>query len=65
MDGIETAERIRERHPDAVIVLMSIEDSPALAPAVTASGAAALIQKREFGPTILRRLGSQHRSARG
>jgi two-component system, NarL family, invasion response regulator UvrY len=59
MDGIETAERISECHPEAVIVLMS-EDSPALAPAAMAAGAAALIRKREFGPVMLRRLWSRH-----
>jgi two-component system, NarL family, invasion response regulator UvrY len=59
MDGIETAERISECHPEAVIVLMS-EDSPALAPAAMAAGAAALIRKREFGPAMLRRLWSRH-----
>ena len=64
MDGIEIAERISECHPEAVIVLMSIEDSPALAPALTASGAAALIHKRELGPTMLFRLWSQHLAAR-
>jgi two-component system, NarL family, invasion response regulator UvrY len=63
MDGIETAGRISERHPDVAIVLMSIEPGPALAPAVTASGAAALIHKRELGPAMLRRLWSMHRSA--
>jgi len=60
MDGIETAERISERHPDVVIVLMSIEDSAALAPAAATSRAAALIHKRELGPAMLRRLWSLH-----
>jgi DNA-binding NarL/FixJ family response regulator len=60
MDGIETAERISEGHPDVVIVLMSIEDSAALAPAAATSRAAALIHKREFGPAMLRRLWSLH-----
>jgi two-component system, NarL family, invasion response regulator UvrY len=65
MDGIETAERISERDPDVVIVLMSIEDSAVLAPAAAISGAAALIHKREFGPTTLRRLWSLHGGAGG
>jgi two-component system, NarL family, invasion response regulator UvrY len=60
MDGIQTAERISERHPDVVIVLLSIEDSPTLTPAATASGAATLVRKREFGPAMLRRLWSLH-----
>jgi two-component system, NarL family, invasion response regulator UvrY len=56
MDGIETARFISERHPDVVVVLISIEESPAIAPAIEASGAAALVPKREFGPAMLRRL---------
>lgn len=56
MDGIETAHRICERHPDTVVVLISIEESPAITPAIEASGAAALVRKQELGPTMLRRL---------
>jgi two-component system, NarL family, invasion response regulator UvrY len=56
MDGIEAAHRISEAHPDTVIVLISIEESPAITPAIEASGAAALVRKREFGPAMLRRL---------
>jgi two-component system invasion response regulator UvrY len=52
MDGIETAQRIRERHPDVVVVLISVDESPA----IESSGAAALVRKREFGPAMLRRL---------
>jgi two-component system invasion response regulator UvrY len=56
MDGIEAAHRICERYPDVVVVLISIEESPAITPAIEASGAAALVRKREFGPAMLRRL---------
>jgi two-component system, NarL family, invasion response regulator UvrY len=56
MDGIETAQRICETHPDVVVVLISIEDSPAIKSAIEASGASALVRKREFGPAMLRRL---------
>jgi DNA-binding NarL/FixJ family response regulator len=56
MDGIETARRICNRHPDVVVVLISIEESPAITPAIEDSGAAALVRKREFGPAMLRRL---------
>jgi CheY-like chemotaxis protein len=56
MDGIETAHRIRERHPEVVVVLISIEESPAIAPAIEASGAATLVRKQEFSPAMLRRL---------
>jgi len=56
MDGIETARRICARHPDVVVVMISVEDSPAIAQAVSASGAAGLVRKREFSPAMLRRL---------
>jgi two-component system, NarL family, invasion response regulator UvrY len=56
MDGIEAAQRISERHPDVVVVLISVEESPAIAAAVEASGAAELVRKQEFCPAMLRRL---------
>lgn len=54
--GIEAAQRICERHSDVVVVLISVEESPAIKPAIEASGAAALVRKREFSPAMLRRL---------
>ena len=56
MDGIETAHRMCASHPDFVVVLISLEPSPAIAPATAASGAAALVSKQDFGPALLRRL---------
>jgi len=61
MDGLETAQRISESHPDVVVVLVSVDESPALAPAVAASGAATLVRKQEFGPEMLRRLWRTHK----
>ena len=61
MDGIETARRLSESHPDVIVVLVSVDVSPALGPAVVASGAAALVRKQEFGPVMLRRLWRNHR----
>src|SRR3954453_970389 len=52
--GLQTARRITERHPDVVVVLVSVEGAPAAA--VSASGAAVLVRKQEFGPATLRRL---------
>jgi two-component system, NarL family, invasion response regulator UvrY len=60
MDGIETARRISESHPDTVVVLISVEDSPGIAPDAMISGAAALVRKQEFGPGMLRRLWATH-----
>jgi two-component system response regulator DegU len=56
MDGFETAQRISERHPDVVVVLISVEESPAIATAVERCGAAVLVRKQEFGPAMLREL---------
>jgi two-component system, NarL family, invasion response regulator UvrY len=56
MDGIEAAHRIREQRPETVVVLISIDESPAITPAIEASGAATLIRKQEFGPAMLSRL---------
>jgi DNA-binding NarL/FixJ family response regulator len=61
MDGIEAAHRICDRHPDVVVVLISVEESPAIQPAIEASGAATLIRKQEFGPAMLRRLWRVHK----
>ena len=62
MDGFETAQRISERHPDVVVVLISVEESPAIAAAVESSGAAVLVRKQEFGPAMLRELWSTYKS---
>jgi DNA-binding NarL/FixJ family response regulator len=56
MDGFETAQRISERHPEVVVVLISIEDHSGFAPTVEASGAAALVRKQDFRPSVLRGL---------
>jgi two-component system invasion response regulator UvrY len=60
MDGIETAQRISESHPDVIVVLVSVDESPVLAPALAESGAATLVRKQEFGPAMLRRLWRTH-----
>ena len=38
MDGFEIAHRISERHPDVVVVLISVEESAAIAAAAESSG---------------------------
>jgi DNA-binding NarL/FixJ family response regulator len=65
MDGIEAAQRICERHSDVVVVLISVEESPAMTPAIEASGAATLVRKQEFSPAMLRRLWQAHRKPVG
>jgi len=58
--GIEAARRITEAHPETVVVLISIEDSYEFAEDVHACGAAALVQKQEFGPAVLRSIWEAH-----
>jgi DNA-binding NarL/FixJ family response regulator len=56
MGGIEAARRIRAAHPDAVVVLISIQDLVDVPSAAHACGAAALVRKQDFGATLLREL---------
>ena len=63
MDGIETARRISEDHPETVVVLISVDESAAIAPEAKTSGAVALVRKQEFGPGMLRRLWESHGAA--
>ncbi len=60
MDGLQTARSICDRHPDVVVVLVSVELTAAAPGAVKASGAAVLVRKQEFGPAALRRLWRAH-----
>jgi two-component system, NarL family, invasion response regulator UvrY len=56
VDGIETAIRIREDHPEVVVVLISIEEVSSLPSAATELGEVELVRKQDFGPAMLRRL---------
>jgi two-component system, NarL family, invasion response regulator UvrY len=58
--GIEAARRITSAHPDTVVVLISIEEPDELALGEGRCGAAALVRKQDFGPTLLRRLWMDH-----
>lgn len=60
MDGIETARRIKEAHPEVVVVLISIEDPAHVPSGVSDSGAAALMRKQDFGSRALRGLWTAH-----
>ena len=62
MDGIETSQRIKERHPSTVVVLISIEDAPNIPSAAADCGASVLVQKQDFGPAKLRDIWSVHGS---
>ena len=54
MDGIETSQRIKEKHPSTVVVLISIEDAANIPSGAADCGAAVLVRKQDFGPAKLR-----------
>jgi DNA-binding NarL/FixJ family response regulator len=63
MDGIETARRLKGTHPETVVVLVTTEEPLNLPAAVGFCGAADLVRKQDFGPSLLRRLWSAHGGA--
>jgi DNA-binding NarL/FixJ family response regulator len=65
MDGIEAARRIKACHPGTVVVLISIEDIAGVPATARTCGAAALIRKQDFGPSLLRELWAVHGAHRG
>ena len=56
MTGIEATRRILAAHPDVVVFLCSTYDVADLPPAAAGSGAAAYVNKEQFGADMLRRL---------
>jgi two-component system invasion response regulator UvrY len=55
MDGFETTRRLCASRPEAVVVLVSLEDSDDV-PAGRECGAAASVRKQDFCPGLLQRL---------
>ena len=60
MDGIETARRLAAAHPDATVVLISLEEVPELPSSVTSVGAAAHVRKQDLSPSKLTELWDTH-----
>jgi two-component system, NarL family, invasion response regulator UvrY len=60
MGGIETTRRILADHPDVVVVLISIEELANIPSDAETSGAAAVVNKRDFRPSLLRELWTSH-----
>lgn len=56
MDGIETARQLADRDPDALVVLISLDEVPELPVAVSSVGAAAYIRKQDLSPRSLREI---------
>jgi len=63
LDGIKTAARLRAEQPRVVVVLISIDEGPQLPRALASCGAAELVRKQDFGPSLLRRVWARHAPA--
>jgi two-component system invasion response regulator UvrY len=64
LDGIETSRRLATAHPDALVVLVSVDDDPVLREAQPSCGAAAFVRKQDLCPRVLRTLWDEHAAAR-
>jgi DNA-binding NarL/FixJ family response regulator len=62
MDGIETSKRLHAAHPEAVVVLVSVEEHLSLPAEVGFCGAADFVRKQDLRPALLRRLWQAHGS---
>ena len=60
MDGIETSQRIKSKHPSTVVVLISIEDAANIPSGAADCGASDLVRKQDFGPAKLRDIWATH-----
>jgi DNA-binding NarL/FixJ family response regulator len=60
MNGVETAARLHQEHPQAVVVLITVEAPRDLPAGVSTCGAATLVRKQDFGPALLRQVWSDH-----
>jgi DNA-binding NarL/FixJ family response regulator len=56
IDGIEATARITSAHPSTMVVLLSTYELSDLPPSARTSGAAAYVNKDDFGGRVLRRL---------
>jgi two-component system, NarL family, invasion response regulator UvrY len=54
ISGIEATRRITEAHPGTVVVLLSTYQADELPADAASCGAAAYVNKEEFGPAVLR-----------
>jgi DNA-binding NarL/FixJ family response regulator len=60
MDGIQTTRQIKAHRPETVVILVSVEDLDVLPSSGRTCGAEVLVDKREFGPALLRRVWARH-----
>lgn len=64
MDGLETTRRLAETAPDAVLVLISLEEVPELPSAIGSVGAAAHVRKQSLSTGALQEIWKEHGAAR-
>ena len=62
LDGIEVARRLRETHPDTLLVLISMEDSIDFPSAAQFAQTVPLVRKQDFGPRLLTGIWRAHRA---
>ena len=60
MDGLETTRRLAETAPDAVVVLISMEEVPELPSAIGSVGAATHVRKQSLSTEALREIWKAH-----
>jgi DNA-binding NarL/FixJ family response regulator len=65
MDGLETARRLSELDPTAVIVLISLDPVPELPASIDSVGARAHLRKQELSTKTLREVWDAHCPAAG
>ena len=63
LDGVETTRRLRALRPDAVVVLISLDDLSAQEDVTALCGASAFIRKQELCPRALADIWAQVRSS--
>ena len=61
LDGIEVARRLRETHPDTLLVLISMEDSIDFPSAAQFAQTVPLVRKQDFGPRLLTGIWREYR----
>jgi two-component system, NarL family, invasion response regulator UvrY len=61
MDGLETARRLADSEPDAIVVLISVGEVSELPSSIASVGAAAFMRKRDLSTGSLRELWRTHR----
>ncbi len=60
IDGVAAAKRIHAHCSETVVILISIDERANLPLALGSCGAAELVRKQDFGPSLLRRVWRTH-----